>query len=153
MMPGGLLRIFTSVAVQSACGTVNWLKSVDFHPIFCIPDWNALAMYRLYGSLLVTMAIVLDDGTHCLLAMSFCSSTTNPGPYQVSDGSPWKMFVIPRCLTKSTLPCHVFTWKVGIFACATIGNSTELYVQNPQKMAATFCETNFWNTFFMTSGC
>ncbi len=38
-------------------------------------------------------------------------------------------------------------------ACATIGNSTELYVQNPLKIAATFCETNFCQTFFITSGC
>ncbi len=66
-------------------------------------------MFRLYGSLLLTMAIVFDEGTHCFVAMRFFSSTTNPGPYQVSDGSPWKMLVIPRCLTKSTLPCQVLT--------------------------------------------
>src|SRR5215470_7602089 len=134
-MPGGLLRIFTSVAVQSACGTVNCWNIVA---------WKALEMFRLYGSLLETMAIVLDEGTHCLVAIRFLSKTTKPGPYQVSDGSPWKILVIPCCLTKSTLPCQVLTWKVGMPACATIGNSTELYVVKPLKTAATFCETNFW---------
>src|SRR5689334_6298611 len=119
MMPGGLLRIFTSVAVQSACGTVNWLNRLVFQPILVMPDWNALAMFRLYGSLLVTMDMVFDDGTQRLAAMRFCSRTTKPGPYQVSDGSPWKMLVIPCCLTKSTFPCQVFTWKVGMAACAT----------------------------------
>ncbi|SRR6266571_5232800 len=113
-MPGGLPRIFTSVAVQSACGTVNWLNRFVVQPILVIPDWNAFAMFRLYGSLLVTIAIVLDDGTHRLVAMRFCSSTTKPGPYHVSDGSPWKILVMPCCLTKSTLPCQVFTWKVGM---------------------------------------
>src|SRR5262252_817307 len=109
MMPGGLLRIFTSVAVQSACGIVNCWNKVVRQPIFFMPAWNELAIFRLYGSLLVTMAIVLDDGTHRFVAMRFSSSTVKPGPYQVSDGSPWKILVIPCCLTKSTLPCHVFT--------------------------------------------
>src|SRR5579859_372088 len=108
-MPGGLLRIFTSVAVQSAWGTVNCWNVVVFQPIFFIPAWKALAMFKLYGSLLVTIAIVFADGTHCLLEIRRSSSTTKPGPYQVSDGSPWKMLVNPRCLTKSTLPCQVFT--------------------------------------------
>src|SRR5258708_5250074 len=99
---GGLLLSFPSVAVQSAWGTVNWLNTVVSQPIFCIPDWNALAMFMLYGSLLLTMAFVFDEGTHCFVAVRFFSSTTNPGPYQGSDGSPLKMLVIPRCCTKST---------------------------------------------------
>src|ERR1700746_2101375 len=95
MMPGGLLRMLTSVAVQSACGTVNWLKELVFQPILVIPDWNALAMFRLYGSLLVTIDIVFEDGTQRLVAIRFRRRTTKPGPYQASDGSPWKMYGIP----------------------------------------------------------
>ena len=97
------------MALQSACGTVNCWNIVLFQPSFCIEDWNVLAMFRLYGSLLVTIAIVFDDGVHAFLAMRSWISVTKPGPYQVSDGSPWKMFLNPFCFTKSTLPCQVLT--------------------------------------------
>ncbi len=46
----------------------------------------------------------------------------------------------------------MFTWKAGTFWLAMIGNSTDVYEQNGMKMAATFCETRFCMTVFITSG-
>ena len=46
----------------------------------------------------------------------------------------------------------MLTWNIGIFDCWTIGYSTFVYVVNGTNIAATFSDTSFWTTLFMTSG-
>src|SRR5215468_1229733 len=110
-------------------------------------------MFRLYGSLLVTTAIVFDDGVHAFLARRSWIRVTKPGPYQVSDGSPWKMFLNPFCFTKSTFPCQVLTWNIGTPECPTNESSIEVSVVQCRTVGATFWVTNSARALVSTFGC